>query len=72
MAGEEDVCFVKSMWSEDLIRNLLSLYIQYKDLLEARHSMVALLQQKRKKPRRGWQLLKRSTQAANKLKQLTN
>ena len=41
-----DDSFVKSMWSEDLIRNLLSLYIQNKDLLEARHSIVATEQNK--------------------------
>ena len=41
MAGEG-----KSMWGEELIRNFLSLYLRYKDLLEARHSIVATEQKK--------------------------
>lgn len=41
-----DDSFIKSMWSEDLVRNLLSYYIQHKDLLEARHSIVATEQNK--------------------------
>lgn len=37
---------LSNLWSEDLVRNLLSYYIQHKDLLEAWHSIVATEQNK--------------------------